>query len=213
MSAEFSATKARILEAAFQRLARKGYAATSLREIAKDAGVNLALINYHFKSKVEVAIAVFEEANRRLLERQRRLYETQGCYADKWAQARRFYDDDLASGFVRVLMELYAASMSSEKLREAFRPRTEAWVDLMNGAVHKALVEYGIELDFPPDVVGCWISSFWMGMELAMSAGVGDPKLHQQSLQVVEKLLRRLDARKAEALTAAPRPAHRTRAS
>ena len=200
-------TKSRILEAAFQRLAREGYAAMSVREIGKDAGVNHALINYHFKSKDELVIAVLDEANRRLLTRQRRLYESPGRYADKWAQARRFYENDLASGFVRVLMELYAASMSNEKLREAFRPRINAWFDVINGVVNEAVQHHGLEIDFPPDVVACWISNFWMGMELAMLTGAGDPKLHLRALDAVEALLRRLDAQVPPAPAGDPKPA------
>ncbi len=200
-------TKARILEAAFQRLAREGYAAMSVREIAKDAGVNHALINYHFKTKDQLVIAVLDEANRRLLERQRRLYQGPGQYAQKWAQARRFYENDLASGFVRVLMELYAASMSNPGLREEFRPRMNAWFDVVNQAVQEAVAHYRLELPVPAEVVGCWISNFWMGMELAMLAGTGQPQLHRQALEAVDALLRRLDAQAEE--RASQKPARR----
>jgi len=198
-------TKGRILEAAFQRLAREGYAAMSVREIAKDAGVNHALINYHFKTKDQLVIAVLDEANRRLLERQRRLYQGPGEYAQKWAQARRFYENDLASGFVRVLMELYAASMSNAELREEFRPRINAWFDVVNQAVQEAVEHYGLELPVPPEVVGCWISNFWMGMELAMLTGTGRPELHRQALEAVDALLRRLDAQQEEKAAQRPR--------
>lgn len=188
-------TKARILEAAFQRLAREGYASLSVREIARDAGVNYALINYHFESKDKLVIAVLDEANRRLLERQVRMYRSQASVAEKWAQARRFYENDLASGFVRVLMELYAASMSNEALRAEFQPRMNAWFDLVAQAVRDALDRHGLKLPVSPEVIGCWISNFWMGMELATLAGTGSPELHRQALDAFEALLRRLDAR------------------
>ena len=188
-------TKARILEAAFQRLAREGYASLSVREIARDAGVNYALINYHFESKDKLVIAVLDEANRRLLERQARMYQSRGSVAEKWAQARRFYENDLASGFVRVLMELYAASMSNAALRAEFQPRMNAWFDLVAQAVRDALDRHGLQLPVSPEVIGCWISNFWMGMELATLTGTGSPELHRQSLDAFETLLRRLDAR------------------
>src|SRR3982074_2174908 len=86
--AEAGDTKGKILEAAFRRLAREGYAALSMREIARDAGVNHALINYHFRSKDQLVIAVLDEANRQLLERQKRMYGAPGGFARKWAQAR-----------------------------------------------------------------------------------------------------------------------------
>lgn len=190
-------TKARILEAAFQRLAREGYASLSVREIARDAGVNYALINYHFESKDKLVIAVLDEANRRLLERQSRMYQSRASVADKWAQARRFYENDLASGFVRVLMELYAASMSNEALRAQFKPRMNAWFDLVAQAVRDAVDLHGLKLPVPPEVIACWISNFWMGMELAMLTDTGRPELHRQALDAFEALLRQLDARDA----------------
>jgi len=132
-------TKTKILEAAFRRLAEDGYAALSVREIGKDAGVNHALINYHFRSKDQLVIAVLDAANQRLLERQTKMYGGPGGFAAKWAEARRFYQDDLASGFVRVQAELWAASFSNAGLRKKFLPRLLAWKKVVLGGVRDAL--------------------------------------------------------------------------
>ena len=47
-------TRRRILEAAGPRFAGKGFDATTVREVTADAGVNLAAVNYHFRSKEEL---------------------------------------------------------------------------------------------------------------------------------------------------------------
>src|SRR5688500_15035934 len=133
--AELGATKAKILDAAFKRLAREGYAALSVREIARDAGVNHALINYHFRSKDQLVIEVLDAANRKLLERQQRMYGEPGSFAEKWARARAFYQSDLASGFVRMQSELWAASLANPALREKFLPRVLAWRPVVLAAV------------------------------------------------------------------------------
>src|SRR5690242_3532128 len=44
-------TRAALLDAARCRFARDGYAATTVRDIADDAGVNVALISRYFSSK------------------------------------------------------------------------------------------------------------------------------------------------------------------
>src|SRR4051794_17582796 len=111
-------TAARILEAAFHRLHEVGYARLSTRDIAAEAGVNHGLIHYYFGTKDRLAIAALDEANRRLVQRQSLLYQTPGGFAEKWARARDFYEEDLASGFVRVQMELWAASLSNPALRQ-----------------------------------------------------------------------------------------------
>ena len=49
-----SSTKDRLLDAAEVLFARKGYEAVSIREIAGDADVNIAAVNYHFQGKANL---------------------------------------------------------------------------------------------------------------------------------------------------------------
>lgn len=201
MNDDLGLTKTRILEAAFQRLAREGYARLSVREIAKDAGVNHALINYHFRSKDQLVIAVLDEANRRLLERQTRMYAEPGNFAGKWAEARRFYKSDLASGFVRMQAELWAASLSNPALREKFLPRLVAWRKVVLGAVREAvatLERNGVALPppFTAEVIATWISEFWLGMEFVdLIGGRSEQREHRAALDAMERLLEWLDER------------------
>ncbi len=194
-------TKARILDATFRRLAVEGYAALSTREIARDAGVNHALINYHFGSKDQLVIAVLDEANRQLLQRQHAMYRGPGSFAEKWAEARRFYRGDLASGFVRVQAELWAASLSNPGLRETFVPRIRAWKRVVAEGVGDAVATLeacGVKLPppFTAEVIACWISEFWLGMEFAdLLAAPEERARHQAALDAVGTLLEGLDAR------------------
>ena len=65
-------TKDRILEMAETLFADNGFAATSLRDITHEAGVNIAAVNYHFGSKDALLGAVLERriapVNRQRLE-------------------------------------------------------------------------------------------------------------------------------------------------
>lgn len=206
--ADLGETKAKILEAAFRRLASEGYAALSMREIARDAGVNHALINYHYRSKDQLVIAVLDEANRQLLERQHKMYRAPGGFADKWAQAREFYKSDLASGFVRMQAELWAASLSNAALREKFLPRILAWKQVVLEGVGEALAvlrQCGVRLPppFTAEIIATWISEFWLGMEFADLLGAAEDRLpHRAALDAMQKLLEDLDklaAKKARA--------------
>src|ERR1035441_1007224 len=51
-------TKDKILDAAERLIGEQGYAATSLRHIIAEAGVNLAAVHYHFGSKEDLLDAV-----------------------------------------------------------------------------------------------------------------------------------------------------------
>ena len=53
--------KERILEAAIRLFAAKGYGATGLREIVKEAGVSVAMVNYHFGSKQALLETIITE--------------------------------------------------------------------------------------------------------------------------------------------------------
>ncbi len=52
-------TKEKILDAAEELFADHGFASTSLRDITAEADVNLAAVNYHFGSKLDLLRAVF----------------------------------------------------------------------------------------------------------------------------------------------------------
>ncbi len=54
-------TRERILSAATEIFAAKGYLRTTVREICARAKVNLALVNYHFESKENLYVAVVEQ--------------------------------------------------------------------------------------------------------------------------------------------------------
>jgi AcrR family transcriptional regulator len=56
-----SATRAAIIEAAMQRFAERGFAATGTREIAAAAGTNVASIAYHFGGKAGLRTACAEQ--------------------------------------------------------------------------------------------------------------------------------------------------------
>jgi AcrR family transcriptional regulator len=189
-----SETATRILQAAYRRLATDGYARLNMRDVAAEAEVNHALIHYYFGSKDQLVIAVLDEANRQLLERQKQMYQTPGDFAAKWAQARAFYEQDLASGFVRVQMELWAASLSNAALRENFVPRFMAWHRVLEDAVRDALAHYQLDLPVSPEAIATWIVDFWFGMEFEMLLGIPDTQAHhQEALDAMQRLLEHFD--------------------
>ncbi|MGO1671886.1 MAG: TetR/AcrR family transcriptional regulator [Sphingobacterium sp.] len=54
-------TEERIIDAARQVFIQKGYSATRTRDIADKAGINLALLNYYFRSKEKLFQLIMEE--------------------------------------------------------------------------------------------------------------------------------------------------------
>src|SRR6266487_1236817 len=57
---EYSDKQMRIMEAAEELFAEKGFDGTSVRDIAEEAGVNLAMISYYFGSKEKLMESLFK---------------------------------------------------------------------------------------------------------------------------------------------------------
>lgn len=215
LETEPSDTRRKILDAAFRCLAAHGYAALSIREIGKEAGVNSALINYHFGTKDQLVIEVLDAVNERLLARQKAMYGGPQGFAEKWAEARRFYESDLASGFVRLQAELMAAAYSNPWLRDKVAARVVAWTEPIHESVCEGLSELaalGIEL---PDALTAgaitnWIGHFWLGMEIGdLLGGWSLPEgSNAEALDAMQQLLESLDelVKKRKRMKRAGRP-------
>jgi AcrR family transcriptional regulator len=59
---EAAATRARLIEAAGEVFAARGFQAATVREICALAGANIAAVNYHFGDKTELYLAVIRES-------------------------------------------------------------------------------------------------------------------------------------------------------
>lgn len=187
-------TRAAILEAARRRLVEGGYANLNIRDIARDAGVNHALIGYHFRGKQQLVLAVLDEANKALLERQARMYEGTTAGSKQWQQACDFYEADLASGFVHLLVELMAASFHDEALRAEFLPRLLTWHRLIEDAVKAFIEKSDLRLPVSPEAITAWIGWFWTGLEVSMVLGIPEKDGHQrEALKAFGTLLRQVE--------------------
>src|ERR1700683_3599427 len=99
-----------VLEAAKKILRQNGYSKLSTRDVAAAAGVPLSQIHYHFGSKQGMVLALFEYLNAQLLDRQTSLFVDDTVkLSEQWDRACDYLDEDIASGYVRVLQELIAA--------------------------------------------------------------------------------------------------------
>jgi AcrR family transcriptional regulator len=62
-------TEEKLKEAARTVFTRKGYAATTVRDIAAEANINLALVNYYFRSKEKLFDLIMTETIQKLFEK------------------------------------------------------------------------------------------------------------------------------------------------
>lgn len=120
-------TAERLLEATKARLLAGGYADLSTRKVAAEAGVPLSQIHYHFGSRKGLVLALLERENELLLERQRGLFGQEVPLSQRYEQACDFLEQDLASGYVRILHEMIAAGWSDEGIAGRVRAAVDGW--------------------------------------------------------------------------------------
>ena len=131
-----------------------GYARLSTRVIAETAGVPLSQIHYHFGSKQKLVLELLEQENRRLLGRQATMYGSDMPLWKQWEQACDFLDDDLESGYVRVLQEMVSAGWSDAEIARPVGQDIRGWFDLLADVARRAEERFGNLGPFTPEEVG-----------------------------------------------------------
>jgi AcrR family transcriptional regulator len=159
-------TSVTLLEAAKKVLRQNGYAGLSTRDVAAAAGVPLSQIHYHFGSKQGMVMALFEYLNAQLLDRQNALFHDPTLkISEQWDRACDYLDDDIASGYVRVLQELIAASWADPEVAKVVRTGLLTWFDLITELARKAERELGEIGPFSAHEVAALIGCAFMGAE------------------------------------------------
>jgi AcrR family transcriptional regulator len=198
-----SSLREEIVAAASRCIIDRGHAALSTRAVAAAAGVNQSLIHYYFGTRERLMLAVLEQMNQALLKRQAEMFESPTTFADKWAQACRFYKEDLASGYVRLLIELTALGAVNATVEPEMRKLRAQWRALLERVVGEALEHFGIR-SVSAEVVTTYLVGFWYGMEMEMVLGVSEDEGHYWSaLATFERFLRWLDVAGASGRPAA----------
>jgi AcrR family transcriptional regulator len=170
-----------ILDAAKQALLEVGYAGLSTRKIAVSAGVPLSQIHYHFGSKQALVLGVLEEENRTLLRRQERMYAEDMPLWKQWEQACDFLEDDLESGYVRVLQEMMAAGWSNPEIGQAVKKMVRQWYALLADVVDRAKERVGGLGPFTPEEVGLLVGAPFLGVEALLLLGFSEEELPSRS--------------------------------
>jgi len=183
-----------ILEAAQACLCQDGYARFSTRRVADQAGVPLSQIHYHFGSKQGLVLAVLEDQNRRLLQRQAETFAEPMPLSRRWVRACDYLDEDLSSGYVRVLQEMIAAGWSDPQIAAAVRTNLQGWYDLLTGLADEAGRRFGSLGPFTPVEVACLVGHAFIGSEALILVGLEGPQMPtRQALRKFASLIRHLE--------------------
>ena len=183
-----------ILDAARSRLLADGYAGLSTRKVAEEAGVPVSQLHYHFGSKQGLILALFAEENQRRLARQTRMYAEDAPLWQRYERACDYLEEDLDSGYVRVLQEMVAAGWSNREVCDVVRELLGGWVALLAEVAREAERRHGPLGPFTAEELATLVASAFYGAEALLLLGFDREVLPIRSaLRRVGVLIRQLE--------------------
>ncbi len=189
-------TRAQLIAAAADLLREQGYGGTSMRAVADRAGARLSLVQYHFGSKHGLLVAVLDDQTERLLERQRALFDDDRSFADQWRTACDYLREDIRSGYVRILWELWSAGLADPEIAARWRATQRAWRELIESRLERLQTEGGVELPMRPRALATLIGNLFEGAETEILADVAEDEApHFEALEACAALIARAEQR------------------
>ena len=187
-----------LLDAAERLLVEVGHARISARRLAREAGVNLGLVHYHFGSMENVFLEALERFTERLIERQRALYAADLPFIEKWRKAMDYLvEADLSSGYEKVWLELQAMAWNRPELKRRLGKVNARWRALLTRAFDEAVREYRLDPEqFPVEAMVSLVMTFNQGVMLERHAGVVAG--HRELLAWIDRWLKGLESGKGK---------------
>jgi hypothetical protein len=119
-------------------------------------------------------LELLSREDRRLLERQQRLFGDEVPLWERYEQACDFLEDDLASGYVRVLQEMLAAGWSEPAVAAEVLRLLSGWFDALEGVCVEAERRFGPLGPLTPRRLGTLVGLAFLGGEQLALLGDAD---------------------------------------
>lgn len=167
-------TRMQLVEAAVETLRSEGYGGTSARAIGHRAGLNQALIFYHFGSVANLLLAALDAVS----EARFGQYNTEVATATGPSQlvdvAEHIFRNDLDAGYITVLVEMIAGASSTPGLAAAVGARIQPWRDFAQSTIEATLGGSPLSGVLPAKDVAHAVVALYLGLEM-LSHLDGDP--------------------------------------
>ncbi|GHE65872.1 TetR family transcriptional regulator [Streptomyces longispororuber] len=123
-----AATREKLLEGALRTLTEQGIAKTSARSVAAAAGVNQALVFYHFGSVDELLSEACRYGTEQRVARYRERLAAVSTLGELLEFGRVMHEEERAAGAVAVLGQLLAGAQTQPRLAAATAAGLSLWV-------------------------------------------------------------------------------------
>jgi AcrR family transcriptional regulator len=178
-------TRERLLAGAIVTLRDKGIAGTSARSIAAAAGVNQALVFYHFGSVDELIIAACQSATRQRVALYADQFAGVSSLRELLAVGQSLHEVERAAGNTQVLAQVLAAAQQNATLAEAAKQALGLWINEIELTLRRILTTSPIKaaLDIPG--LARATAAAFIGLELYEAV---DPDSSQHAMEALSQL-------------------------
>jgi len=159
-------TRQALIEAAVEVLKSRGFNGASARAIATEAGVNQALVFYHFGTVAALLLAALDEVSARRLRRYTTELAEVTDPASLIALATKVFREDIDSGDIAVLAEMIAGSSSAPELGAEVAKRIAPWKDFASLAIESGFSTSGLVSLLPIGAVSHAAVALYLGLEM-----------------------------------------------
>ncbi|MDT0572382.1 helix-turn-helix domain-containing protein [Streptomyces sp. DSM 3412] len=180
-----AATRTKLLEGALRTLVEQGIAKTSARTIAATAGVNQALVFYHFGSVDELLAAACRYGAEQRVARHRERMAAIGSLSELLAFGREMHVEERAAGHVAVLGQLLAGAQTHPRLAPATAAGLDLWIAEVEGVLRRVLAASPLGEFADAGGLARAVAASFVGLELY--EGV-DPEGAGEALGALEQL-------------------------
>lgn len=179
-------TRDRLLTGALSCLAEQGIAKTSARTIATAAGVNQALVFYHFGSVDALLAAACRHGAELRVARYRERLAKVTSLAELLDLGRTLHAEEHVGGNVAVLAQLLAGAQADPKLAPATAAGLGLWIDEVEQVLVRVLAGTPLAEHVDPAGLARAVAASFVGLELY--EGV-DPEGSARALAALERLV------------------------
>ncbi|WP_438817492.1 TetR/AcrR family transcriptional regulator, partial [Streptomyces clavuligerus] len=180
-------TREKLIEGALRTLVRQGIAKTSARSIAAEAGVNQALVFYHFGTVDELLVAACRHATEERVALHRDRLDRVTTLAELLSFGREMHARESADGQVTVLAQLLAGAQTHPALGPATAAGLDLWIAEIEKVLTRVLASGPLREYTDPAGLARAVSAAFIGIELY--EGV-DPEGAHGALAALEQLAR-----------------------
>jgi AcrR family transcriptional regulator len=178
-------TRQRLIDGAIETIRVHGYAGTSARTIASTAGVNQALVFYHFGSVHDLLLTACLAATRARVEPFVERLDEVTDLRQLLDLGRALHDEERARGNVTVLAQLLAGAQADPTLAEPTAAALQLWITPIEHALRRLLAGSPVAELIDPAGLARAVSAGFIGLELYEAV---DPEGARSALDALERL-------------------------